>query len=98
MLKSKSYWTCSYCSRIFKDPIELPCEHSICRQHLSDRDVIKEKRLKCKECNEEFGLKNNEFKSNEDLKKLIESHSYLSEEEFRLKEELEVSLRKFYQF
>ena len=60
--------------------------------------LLKEKRIKCKKCNEEFGVKNNEFKSNEDLKKLVESHSYLSEEEFRLKEELEVSLRKFYQF
>ena len=88
MLKSKSYWKCSYCSKIFKDPIELPCEHSICRQHLSDRDVVKEKRLKCKECNEEYQVKNNEFKSNEDLKKLIESQSHLSSVEKSLKHEL----------
>ena len=46
---------------------------SICREHLSDKDILK-------------------------VKELIESHSYLSEDEFRLKEELEVSLRKFYQF
>jgi hypothetical protein len=99
MLKSqKSQLTCSYCCRIFKDPIELPCEDNICRQHLSDREVLKQNSIKCKECNAEFGAKNNQFKSNEAFAKLIESHSYLSEDEFRLKEELEVSLRKFYQF
>jgi hypothetical protein len=98
MLKSKSYWTCSFCSKIFKHPIELPCEHSICREHLSERDVVKEKRIKCKECNGEFQIKDNQFKSNEAFKKLIESHSYLSGEELSLKQDLEVSVRKFFEF
>jgi len=45
-----------------------------------------------------FGVKNNEFKSNEAFAKLIESHSYLSEEEFRLKQELEEAIQKFFEF
>jgi hypothetical protein len=99
MLKSqKSQLTCSYCSKIFKDPILLPCEDSICCQHLSERDVVKTNRIKCKECNEEFGAKENQFKSNEDLKKLIESQSHLGEEEVSLKKELEVSIQKFFEF
>ena len=57
MLKSqKSQLTCSYCSRIFRDPILLPCGDSICRDHLKDRDVVKANRIKCKKCNEEFGV------------------------------------------
>ncbi len=79
--------TCSYCSRIFSDPISLPCEDSICLEHLSDKDVVKQNKIKCKECNEEYGVQNNEFKSNEDLKKLIESKFYLSEDEIRLKQD-----------
>jgi hypothetical protein len=99
MLKSqKSKLTCSYCSRIYKDPIDLPCGDSICREHLSDKDVLKVNRIKCKECNGEFGVKNNEFYSNKTLKNLIESHSYLSEDEISLKQKLEVSIRKFCEF
>jgi len=98
MLTLKSELTCSYCSKTFKDPILLLCNDSICRQHLSDRDVVKQNKIKCKACNEEFGVKNNEFKSNETLSKLIESQSYLSDEETSLKRELEVSLQKFFEF
>jgi hypothetical protein len=98
MLKLKSQLTCSNCSRIFNDPILLPCDDSICREHLSERDISKANRIKCKKCNAEFGVKNNEFISNETLKKLVESHSYLSEEEINLKKVLEQSIREFFQF
>ena len=65
MLKSeKSQLTCSYCSRIFKDPSDLPCGDSICREHLHERNVVKHDRIKCKTCSDEFGVKNNQFKSN----------------------------------
>jgi hypothetical protein len=46
-------------------------------------------------CNEEFGVKNNEFKSNEAITQIIESHSYLNETELKLKHELEDSIRTF---
>jgi hypothetical protein len=99
MLKSqKSQLTCSYCSRILRDPILLPCEDSICREHLSEKTVVKANRIKCKKCNEEFGVKNNDFKSNNQLKTLIESHSHLSKDEKSLKHELEVSIGKFFEF
>ena len=76
MLKSqKSQLTCSYCLKIYKDPIELPCGDSICLEHLKEKDVFKQNQIKCKKCNEEFRVKDNEFKSNNELKTLIESHS-----------------------
>ena len=99
MLKSqKSKLTCSYCLKIFKDPIQLPCGDSICREHASERDVVKNNKIKCKKCSDESGVKNNEFKSNHSLKKLVEDQSYLSEVEINLKQELEGSLRKFFEF
>ncbi len=76
----------------------MPCEDSICRDHLKERDVVKQKKIKCKECNEEFEVKDNHFKPNEDLKKLKESQSHLGEEEIKLKHELKESLRKFFEF
>ena len=100
MLKSqKSQLTCSYCSRIFKDPIQLPCDDSICHEHLSERNVVKENRIKCKKCNEEFVVKGKQFRSNDDLRKLLErSESYLSKDESSLKKLLEDSMRKSFQF
>jgi len=76
----------------------LPCDDSICRGHLKERDVVKQNRIKCNKCNEEFQIKEHHFESNEALKKLIESHSYLSGEELGLKQELEVSIRQFFEF
>jgi hypothetical protein len=98
MLTLKSQLTCSYCSRIFKDPVLMPCDDSICREHLSERDVVKENRIKCKECQQEFQLNDDEFRSNKGLRMLVESQSYLSEEEMRLKKEVAQSIRKFFQF
>ena len=101
MLKSqKSQLTRSYCSRIVKDPILSQCDDSIrCSGHLKESDVVKQNTIKCNKCNEEFGVeRDNEFKSNEDLKKLIESLSYLSGEELSLKKELEASIRKFFDY
>jgi hypothetical protein len=99
MLKSqKSQVTCSYCSRIFKDPILLPCHDSICREHLNERDPRKANRIKCKKCNQEFGVKSNDFKSNEALAQLIESQSHLRNEELSLKQQLEISIKKFFDY
>jgi hypothetical protein len=99
MLKlKKSQVTCSYCSRIFKNPIVLPCRDSMCREHLSDRDVVKQNKIRCNKCNAEFGVKNSEFKSNVELKNSIESHLYLSEDEMSLKQQLEESFKQFFEF
>ena len=98
MLTLKSHLTCSYCSKIVKSPILLPCDDCICREHLSERDIVKANGIKCKKCNEEFGVRDNQFKSNEEISKLIESHSYLSSEETSLKNELEQSIRTFFEF
>jgi hypothetical protein len=56
-----------------KDPIELPCEDCICREHLTERDVVKKNKIKCAECKQEFQDKDFNFKSCKECKKLIES-------------------------
>jgi hypothetical protein len=98
MLKLKSHLTCSNCSKIYKDPIILQCNDSIRGEHLKDRDVVKQNKIKCKNCNHEYPVKGNAFESNNVLTKLIESQSYLSDEEKSLKQEFEASVRKFFQF
>ena len=72
--------------------------NGLSRQHLFEGDIVKVNRIKCKKCNGEFGVKSNPFKSNDELKKLVESHSYLSEDEMSHKQKLEESIRKFCEF
>jgi len=98
MIKLKLDLTCSYCSKIFKDPIELPCDENICREHLSERDVVKENKIECKECKQVYQVKDTEYKSNKAFKKLVASQNYLTGQEISLKQELEASIRKFFQF
>jgi hypothetical protein len=75
----------------------LPCGDVICREHLSERSVVKENKIKCTKCNQDFQVKHCEFKSNNELKNLIESRSYLRSIELKLKQKLEELIRKFFQ-
>jgi hypothetical protein len=97
MNKLKSTLTCSYCLKIFKDPIELPCSHNLCKQHLTEKSVVKDNRIKCGECKQDFEVKDNEFKSIEILKKQLDELLFLSDEEVSLKKQIEDSIQMFFQ-
>jgi hypothetical protein len=97
MNRWKSSLTCSYCSKIFKHPIELPCSHNLCKRHLVEKDVVKLNSIKCAECKQDFKVKDNEFKEIKKLKQLIDDQVYLNDEEFVLKKQIEDSIRQFFQ-
>jgi hypothetical protein len=97
MNKLKSTLTCSNCSKIFKHPVELPCKHNVCKEHLIEKDVQKLNKIKCVECKQEYHVKDNEFKSVEFLKKLFDDQHYLSDEEISLKQNIEDSIRNYFQ-
>ncbi len=80
MLKLKTNLTCSYCSKIYKDLIELPCDDCICREHLTEQeDIVQQNKIKCAKCQRAFEVKNADlFKSNKSLKQLVDDKSYLS--------------------
>ncbi len=65
---------------------------------MSEKAIVKQNKIKCNECKGEFQVKDNDFKSNRTLKKLIASQSCLSEQEISLKQKLVFSIRKFFEF
>ena len=85
MNRWKSSLTCSHCSKIFKDPIELPCKHNLCKRHLTEKSTTKSKKMKCGDCKQDFEIKGNDFKTIDLVKKLLDDHVYLSDEEVILK-------------
>ena len=105
----KSELTCFYCVKIYRKPVILPCNHSLCEEHLKDIDVLKVKSIQCKTCRQEFCLDENEFKPNEIAQNLIEKEMHLTDTEkaikklcenffnegLRLNEELEINKRVF---
>ncbi len=80
MNRWKSSLTCTYCSKIFQDPIELPCSHNLCKEHLAEKDVVKQNRIECRECKQDYEVKGNEFKPKLLVKTLLDKLVYLSEE------------------
>ena len=96
MNRWKSSLTCSYCSKIFKDPIELPCKHHLCNEHLVEKDVVKQNRIKCSECKNVFQVKDNEFKAIKIIKEQIDQLAYLSDEEISLKKQIQDSIQTFF--
>ena len=96
-LKLKHTLTCSNCSKIFRDPIELPCKHSICQEHLTEKEVLNQNKIRCSKCKEDFEVKGSEFKSIELVKQMLENKIYFNEEEIRLKQKIEESIKHFYE-
>ena len=97
-MNSKSDFVCAFCSKILKDPINLPCADIICEHHLKEPTVLKEKSIKCMvaECKRKFNLDTHEFGSNKFAKNLLEKEAYLSVDEKCLKKSLLESLQEFY--
>ena len=77
--------TCLNCSKIFEDPIELPCEDLICKEHLTEKEVLKQNKIKCMKCKQEFQVKQNDFKSVKSIQKQIDNQIYFNGEEKKLK-------------
>jgi hypothetical protein len=53
----KSNLTCSYCSKILQNHIELPCKDSICKEHLVEKQVQKQNEITCKNAKMSLRLK-----------------------------------------
>ena len=90
----KSILTCSFCSKILKCPVELPCGDLICQEHLKEKEVLKQSKIKCAECKQEFDVKSNEFQSHDALRESLKGQFYLSFEEIYLINKLKDSIQK----
>jgi hypothetical protein len=69
----------------------------LCKQHLVEKDFAKQNSIKCIECKQDFEVKDNDFKTINSVKKQLDDHVYLSDEEFSLKKQIEDSIRQFFQ-
>jgi hypothetical protein len=79
------------CSKIFKEPIELPSRHHLCKTHLTEKDIVNKDRIKCVECGQNFKVKDKDSKTNEIIKKQLSEFVYLSDEELLIKQHINLN-------
>ena len=96
-MSEKSDFVCAFCSRILKNPINLPCGDSICKHHLDDSSSLKDNSIKCMvdSCKRKFNLDSNVFAPNKTVKNLLEKETHLSEKEKTLKKKMLDIVKEF---
>ena len=88
---------CSFCSKVYKSPVVLPCGDTLCEQHLKEENACKTNSIKCQTCQKIFEINDNEMiRSNTAVKKLVDYELYLSDDEKSMKKCLEASLRNLF--
>ena len=79
-IKLKQSLTCLNCTNIYKDPVELPCKDLICKEHLKEKEVLKQNKIKCCKCKQEFKVKDKKFKLNKSIQNQIDAQIYFNDE------------------
>jgi DNA repair exonuclease SbcCD ATPase subunit len=85
-----------FAQKFTRIPFLLPCDDTLCEEHLKEASVRKTNSITCKTCQIEFAVKDNQMiRPSKAMQKLIENERYLSDEEKSLKKQLEQALRDF---
>jgi hypothetical protein len=78
----KQNLSCPQCTKIFRDPIVLPCGHTLCKEHLRACTTID-----CLPCKREFiNLNENSFVTNIVVANLVKDENFLSQDEHDCKQ------------
>ena len=88
---------CKLCNKIQKHPVTLPCMcSSVCKEHIDALHTASNltPTINCPECSQTFNVPVDGFIENKLMRNLIEKNYYLSEEERRLKTNLEKNLNE----
>ena len=87
---ARADFLCKICARIQKQPVSLPCLcSSVCKEHTSTHSLIT-----CTECGQTFEVSDQGLVENKLVRNLIEKSYYLTEEERKVKSDLERSLHE----
>lgn len=86
-MDTRSFFICNICNNFLNNPYYLPCHCLVCKHHLYRKSSIE-----CIKCSKKFSLPHDDVKENAQLKNLIESGFYFTEEEKKLKQSLNKSV------
>ena len=86
---------CGFCTKLFDVPIYLPCKHTICKIHLKQESLIKKNKIECPICKTQHNVSNkSKFKANLYVRAMLETELHLSNDEKKVKNNLNAVLNK----
>ena len=87
MFHMKELACCKYpnCNKYFKIPIRLPCDNTICKEHL-DEIFSQGRRFLCKLCYEEHDISQDEFKFNIEKLEIMSLNLHLNDKQKVIKD------------
>jgi hypothetical protein len=73
---NNSEYICDFsgCKKYFKEPINLPCGHTVCKRHVNKLET----KFKCPKCDTEAILPEGGFKINLEMNEALKSNSHLT--------------------
>jgi hypothetical protein len=95
---NNSEYICDFsgCKKYFKEPINLPCGHIVCKQHLNKLETT----FKCLKCDTEAVIPKGGFKIDLKMNETLKSNSHLTGQHKQVKEkfdQLEKTVNNFYE-
>ena len=98
MINLKSKITCKLCQKVYKNPINLPCECICCSDHVTD--ITKDfnnnnNQMMCPICNKVSYIPKEGFSVHTLTKRIVETNAYLTSDEKLLKNNFDVGFIEF---
>jgi WD40 repeat protein len=90
---TKHVLVCQICNSIYEKPCILPCQKTVCKSHLCDSNGLQKESFECIFCKTSHKIPLKGFNLNYLIQEKIESEQYLTENELKLKFELDKSLK-----
>jgi hypothetical protein len=82
------FLTCKYenCNKYFENPIKLPCENSICKDHIDKMAEQDSQVFTCMFCKGEHDLHKDDMRLNQDILRVLNMNLHLSPKQLVLRE------------
>jgi hypothetical protein len=85
-----NFLTCKYngCNKYFMSPVKLPCDKSVCKEHVEKLRTENFSKIKCQFCQSEHDIPSDGFKLNQDIINVLEMNLHLSPSQRKLNDSI----------
>ena len=78
LTRTKKSYACFFCNKIINRPVKLPCDASVCYEHIKN---LSQSVFDCQSCQREHVVPEKGFEYNDELQEQIDTDIYLTKSE-----------------